>query len=172
MDDRTALIMLRRPGNPGEPTSWGGAVVTFQLVNKTTFETIHDLPRIPRAFPKASNVNGLGHIFSIDNFPHTYFYIPKDGYEWLGSPPKAPGQEEPPWPQLPGFVFIGRQEIKSEGRVHLHVDDAHTQSPSLSIHEQDIVNLHWVRYGPWKGQRRMINTGDETFWVSAAVSST
>lgn len=162
--------MLRRQGNPGEPTAWGGTVDTFQLVDKSTFETVHDLPRIPGQFRKAHYVNGLGHVFSIVDYPHTYFYTPEDGYKWLGSPPKAPGQKKHPWPELPGFVFIGRQEIKSEGSVHLHVDGANTSTPSLSIHEQDTDNLNWVRYGPWKGQRRIINTGDESFWVKPSTT--
>lgn len=163
------MLMFRRSGKPGEATSWGGTVKTFSLVNSKTFETMHDLPRIPGEFPDGHNINGLGHVLSIVDFPDTYYYIPEDAYKWLGSPPKTSGGKQK-WPKLDGFVFLGGQAIQSEGSVHLHVDKAHTQSPTLAIHEQDTDNLNWIRWGPWKGRGRMMETWEENFCVSKTIN--
>lgn len=140
-------------------------VKVFSLVHKDTFQTVQSFPRVPGQFPGATNVNGLGHVFSINDHPHQFYYVTEDAYKWLGSPPKATGGKQK-WPKLDGFVFIGGQSIASEGSVYLHVDGAHTSSPALSIHEQDTDNLNWVRWGPWKGRCRMMETGYEDFCVS------
>lgn len=164
MDGETALIMLSRPSDSGEATG------TFQLVDKDTFHTVHDLSPIPAGrYSEARFVNGLGHVITVVDPPHTYFYVPEDGYKWLGSPPKAPSRNKHQWPQLPGFVFIGGPETKSESGGHLHVDGVRTQSPTLSMYERD-TRLGWIRCGPWTGQHRGISMGDESFCVRTAGS--
>lgn len=162
LDGQTALVKLLRTSNTGEATE------TFQLVDKDTFQTVHDLPSIPAGqCSEARFVNGLGHVITVVDHPHTYFYVPEDGYKWLGSPPKPPSRNKHQWPQLPGFIFIGGQENQSESGGHLHVDGVRTQSPTLSIHERD-RRLGWIRCGPWTGPHRKLNMGDESFCVRTA----
>lgn len=162
-------MVVDRPREPGEGRSWDKFVNTYNIVDKNTFEIVHELPRIPREWRTPNNVNGLGHVFSITDHPFNYYYIPEDAYEWLGRPPKGPIGNKHQWPQLPGFVFIGGQKMDSEGRVYLYVDKAGTSEPQLSIHEQDTDNRNWVRWGAWRGKRRMMSGGNEDFMVKQRV---
>lgn len=164
VDDQTAVIVLDCPREPVEGKTYLRIVKAYRIVDKDTFETIHELPRIPGSWCSPTNVNGLGHVFNITGYPLNFYYIPEDAYKWLGGPPTgARGKRD--WPQLPGFVFIGGQEIKSEGSVYLYVDNAGSSQPQLSIHEQDTNNLSWVRWGAWRGKRRMMSGGNEDYMV-------
>lgn len=110
-------------------------------------------------------MEGLGPVFNITEYPRNYYYITEDAYKWLGNPTKTSAGKLK-WPKLDGFVFLGSQTIQSEGGVYLHVDGAYSQTPQLSIHEQDTDNLNWVRWAPWKGPGRRTETWNEDFLVS------
>lgn len=142
----------------------------FHLVSNK-FAIYQTFPQIPGEFLDVKHINGLGHVFNIVDYSHprTYYYIPEDAYEWLGRPKKMTAGKFT-WPKLPGFVFLGGQEIHSEGEVHIHVDGADGSSPALSMHEQDTDNLNWVRFAPWNGRAKMLSTCDESFIVSDVLS--
>jgi hypothetical protein len=137
----------------------------FHLVDNDSFEIRQTFPTIPGEFHSALHIKGLGHVLRTIEYPRTYYYISDNAYECVGHPEKMPGGKIK-WPKLPGFVFLGGQEILSEGAVYLHVNDANGSSPKLFIHEQDTDNLNWVRYGPWNGWCKDLNDDMEGFCVS------
>lgn len=141
-------------------------VDVFTLVDIDTMDPIRAFPRTPGEFPDALYINGLGHVFCIPDYSslRTFYYVLEDAYEWLGRP--QPNLEDSnTWPDMDGFVFLGSQHIQSEGIVELRVDGAHTSYPKLTIHEQDTDNVSWIRWGPWNGQQRMMESGNEDFCV-------
>lgn len=170
VDGNTAIIQTIRPALPDEPTNiWGEKeydVDVFSLVDIKTMKTIRTFPRIPSEFPNALHIHGIGHTFRIPDYTslRTFYYIADDAYDWLGQP-QPNLQDSEAWPILEGFFFLGSQRIQSEGAVDIRVDNAHTSSPTLTIHEQDVDNLSWIRWGPWNGQEHMIESGDEDFCV-------
>lgn len=138
----------------------------FTLIDIDTMNPIHTFPCTPGEFLDVSHINELGHVFCVTEYSslRTFYYIPEDAYEWLGQP-QPNLQEADSWPSLEGFVFLGSQGIQSEAAVDIRVDEAHTSSPTLTIHEQDTDNLSWIRWGPWNGEEQTIESGGEDLCV-------